>query len=231
MKFSKDDPLSRIKGETIKAHNALMDYFLMGSGRSLNLLLEKYRAQIVSEVYLKAPPTKRLQTLKNWSSRYHWQARIARQAENDNAIILDQRRQALEKIEAEFRERHMGEAEALAILADHARGDMGQLAGVRAQTDLAKHPQSALVKTITQHYTQTTRGTGEAAQAEIKARIALGLYDAQRALELILKHHGSFEKDNKRQNLNVDVDISNLTVDQLKRLAAGEDIAAILADE
>ena len=93
----------------------------------------------------------------------------------------------------------MSEAEALALLADQARGNMADFAGVRAQSDLSDNPKAALVKNITQHYTQTTRGTGDDRRAEIKARIVLGLYDAQRALELILKHHGAFEKDNKSE--------------------------------
>lgn len=226
MTFDKDNPLNRIKGETIKAHNALMDYFLMGAKRSLAKLHQKY-----TNTTLNTPPTLHIETLKIWSSRWSWQARIAQQAENDNAIILAQ----IEKENADkltnWQAQHMSEAEALAILALQARGNMGHLAGVRAQTDLAQHPQSALVKNITQHYTQTTRGTGEDTRAEIKARIALGLYDAQKALELILKHHGAFEKDNKRQTHNLNVDLSDLTDDQLKRLAAGEDIAAILANE
>jgi len=145
MTFDKDTPLSRIKGETQKAHNALMDYFLMpGGGRSLAKLHQKY-----IETTLNEPPSKNLRTLAGWSTRYHWQARIAQQAANDNAVLLDQRRQALEKIEAEFRERHMSEAEALSILAGQARGDTDNL--------------------------------------------------AQKALEMVLKHHGSFAADNKAE--------------------------------
>lgn len=216
MNFSEDTPLSRIKGETQKAHNALMDYFLMGAGRSLAKLHQKY-----TNTTLNKPPTLHIETLKIWSSRYHWQARIAQQAENENAIILERIERDNAVRLAEWQAQHMSEAEALATLAFQARGNMADFAGVRAQSDLSENPNAALVKNITQHYTQTTRGDGEGKQAEIKARIALGLYDAQRALELILKHHGSFAADNKRQNLNVDM--SSLTDDQLKRIAAGED--------
>lgn len=182
MNFDQDTPLSRIKGETIKAHNALMDYFLMGGGRSFNKLFDRWeRIQKSPEPYPKEPPTKRVQTLKDWSSRYHWQARIARQTEIDNAIALEQ-----------YRQQHMSEGEALAILAEQARGNMGHFADVRSQADLANHPKSALVKSIIQHYTQTTKGSGKAAKSEIKARITLSLYNAQEALKLILRHHGSF---------------------------------------
>ena len=230
MTFDQDAPLSRIPYETLKAHNALMDYFLMGAGRSFSKLFDQWqRIQNVPGSLPNDPPTKRFQTLKDWSAKYHWQARIAQQAENDDAIILEQRRQAQEQIIEQFRKRHMSEAEALALVADHARGNMADFAGVRAQSDLAENPQAALVKNITQHYTQTTRGTGEDKQAEIKARIALGLYDAQRALELILKHHGSFAADNKRQNLNIDM--SGLTESELQRIANGEDPLDVISPD
>ena len=35
MSFDQDTPLNRVANETIKANTALMDYWLMGAGRSL----------------------------------------------------------------------------------------------------------------------------------------------------------------------------------------------------
>ena len=52
--------------ETAKAIQACNDYLRMGPGRSLDKLCERY--QIATE----APPTKRLQTLKGWSSAFGW---------------------------------------------------------------------------------------------------------------------------------------------------------------
>lgn len=52
-----------------------------------------------------------------------------------------------------------------------------------------------------------------------------------KALELLAKHYGLFEKDNRTNVRNLNIDVSTLTDDQLKRLAAGEDILAILSDE
>ena len=222
MEFDRDTPLNRIANETIKAHAALMDYWLMGDGRSQAKLHRNYTKATPE------PPTLHIETIKKWSVRYHWQARIGRQIENDNAITLERRRQTLEQIEEQYRQRHMSEAEALALLADQARGNMADFAGIRAQSDLADNPKAALVKNIVQHYTQTTKGTGEDSEAEIKARIALGLYDAQKALELILKHHGAFAADNKHQNLNIDM--SDLTDEQLKRIADGEDPLNVISD-
>ncbi len=179
MIFNQDAPLSRIASESLKAHAALMDYFLMGGGRSLDKLRQRYgRDTAVNE-----PPTIHLRTLEKWSSpdRFNWQARIAQQKANDNEIAL-----------AEFRARHMSKEEIIARLSDQARGDMGEFAQVRSQDDLDGHPFSELVKTITQNYTQTQRGSGEDAQTEIKARIVLGLYDAQEALKWLGKYYGLF---------------------------------------
>ena len=222
MNFDKDTPLSRIKGETQKAHNALMDYFLTG------VSLEKLRQKYVKTT-LNAPPTIHLRTLQGWSARYHWQARIAQQAENDNAIILEKiEKESAAKL-AKWQAQHMGEAEALAHLADQARGDMGQLADVSSRTDLANHPQSALVKNITQHYTQTTGGIGEDNQAEIKTtRITLGLYDAQQALKLILMHHGAFEKDKKS---SVDIKLADSPLEKLSSLLNGIAARSAAADD
>ncbi|KKL53721.1 hypothetical protein LCGC14_1300080, partial [marine sediment metagenome] len=210
MDFDKDTPLNRVANETIKAHTALMDYWQIGAGRSLVNLCQIYTKPMPDP----EPPTVHIATLKVWSSRYHWQARIARQIENENAVTLERRRQTLEQIEEQYRQRHMSEAEALALLADQARGNMADFAGVRAQSDLADNPKAALVKNIVQHYTQTTKGTDEDSEAEIKARIALGLYDAQRALEMILKHHGSFEKDNKSE---LSIKLADSPLDKINR--------------
>lgn len=219
MSFDQDAPLGRIKNETQKAHDAFMDYFLMGGGRSLRKLAERYQNQwrIRDELGTKMPPTKDFNTLGNWSTRHHWQARIARQTEIDNEIALGQ-----------YRQRYMPKEEVLARLSDQARGDMGVFANVRSQADLEDNLYSALVKTITQHYTQTQRGEGEDARSEIKARITLGLYDAQEALKLLAKHYGLFQADNKRQNLNIDLD--SLTDDQLERIAAGEDVLSVIGN-
>lgn len=220
MNFDQDAPLNRIKNETQKSHDAFMDYFLMGAGRSLRKLIKRYQniEQLWDEHETLSPPTRHFTTLGNWATRRHWQARIARQTEIDNEIALEQ-----------YRQRHMSEPEALAILADQARGDMGKFANVRSQADLDNHPDSALVKNINQHYNQTDRGEGDRKLTELRARIALGLYDAQKAIELILRYHGSFAADNKRQNLNIDLD--KLTDNQLERIAAGEDAFSVISNQ
>lgn len=63
------EPLSINDGETKKANQALNDYYNMGEYRSLEKLFNTY---IKSD----KPVVTRLQTLKDWSSKFCWQNRI-----------------------------------------------------------------------------------------------------------------------------------------------------------
>ena len=204
MSFDQDTPLNRVANETIKAHTALLDYFLMGAGRSQEKLQQEY-----SKTTVPKPPSVHLRTLAGWSVRYHWQARIAQQNENDNALAL-----------AQYRERHMGGDEALALISDIARGDMGDFADVLSLADLAKLDKSPLVKKATFHHSSNEDGT-------ITGRLTIDLYDSQKALEMILKHHGSFEKDNVNQNINID--FASLSDEQLSRISKGESPMQVIA--
>lgn len=76
-----DSPFDRCRGETRRANDALYDYWLMGPGRSLRLLLDQYRQQTDDESATEKPPTVRFRTLGGWSSRYQWQARVDRAKE------------------------------------------------------------------------------------------------------------------------------------------------------
>lgn len=74
--------------ETPKAARAWADYLAMGPGRSLEALLNRYRSET-------APPTRRLASLKQWSSEYGWQRRLeeivareAREAEEQQAAYV-----------------------------------------------------------------------------------------------------------------------------------------------
>jgi hypothetical protein len=80
-KWNPLDPLAQVEGESVKANLALQDYALLGGGRSLRLLLERYAAQERGQAEGKAgaekPPTTRLATLEEWSAGHRWQARVA----------------------------------------------------------------------------------------------------------------------------------------------------------
>lgn len=94
----------RQKRERDRAVIACNDYLLMGPGRSLEKLWRQYREQKWHQTGTKpAPPTRRLRTLKEWSSRYDWQAR---------AKLYDakQERVKTEKVKAELAEMYTRQA-------------------------------------------------------------------------------------------------------------------------
>jgi len=173
--FDPDAPLNRIKEESKKAHSAFMDYFLMGGGRSLRKLGDKYVKQASSDYQAKEPPTKKQNTLMAWSLRNHWQARIAQQTLIDNEMALEQ-----------YRQRHMSPAEVIARLSDMGRADMAEFADVRSPAGLEKKLNSHVVKRITVQARQHKDGT-------VTAKTTIELHDAQGALEKLARHLGLFE--------------------------------------
>lgn len=78
----------------MRANQALRDYALMGPGRSIAKLLNRYGNSNASI------PTKRLQTLYEWSSNFKWQDRVARweylQALEDERQWAERRRKLRE---------------------------------------------------------------------------------------------------------------------------------------
>jgi phage terminase small subunit len=56
-------------------------------------------------------------------------------------------------------------------------------------------------------------------------------YDSQSALNLLAKHHGLLTDRIEQQSVNLDIDLNDLTDDQLKRLANGESLASIFMDK
>lgn len=105
--------LDRLPGETPKAFQALTDYCLLGPGRSLAKLLDRYRHQSDPEPSPETPPTLRLRTLKAWSIRWRWQARVAAfdqaQQEKDLAAWVDRQR-ALREREWDYAQRLLARA-------------------------------------------------------------------------------------------------------------------------
>lgn len=208
MTFDFDAPLKRIDGESRKANEALMDYWLMGGGRSLDKLAALYTS--TTNPLLKEPPTKKINTLKTWSQKLHWQARIARQKEIDDEIALEQ-----------YRQRHMSPAEVLALLADIGRSDMADFADVRQPADLKDKLNSHVVKKITVNARRNKDGT-------ITARTVIELHDSLAALEKIGKHHKLFVDRSEvtgKDGGPVEVkrtpaDFENLTDDELKQYIA-----------
>jgi hypothetical protein len=174
-----------------------MDYFLMGAGRSFTKLFGQWeRIKEDTKPYPKEPPTRRFQTLKDWSSKFNWQARISRQSEIDNEIAIEQ-----------YRQRYMSEAEVMARLADMGRADMADFSDVRQPEDLKNIKQSPLVKKLI----ITERKSGD--DTEI-TKTTIELHNAQKALELLGKDFGRF-----KDRLDITTGDQPFTIDDLAQAA------------
>lgn len=108
--YDESSPLDRFRGESKRAHVALLDYVQMGGGRSLRVLLEHYRQQKAAG---KTPPCDRWFTISCWSRTHKWVER---------AELADRmRRQADERQwadrRAEIRETDFADARRLRALA------------------------------------------------------------------------------------------------------------------
>ena len=69
--------------ETGRAAKAFDDYAKLGDGRSLEKLLNAYRND-------PAAPTRQIATLKRWSTRFGWQARLVEMVEAERAALVRQ---------------------------------------------------------------------------------------------------------------------------------------------
>jgi hypothetical protein len=99
--WDRADPLTRARGESARANQALCDYARMGEGRSLRKLHQRYILQSSNNPLTGIrPPTTSLATLGTWSMRFDWPARADR---ND--------RLAAQEAEAAWRERREEERE------------------------------------------------------------------------------------------------------------------------
>lgn len=109
--------------ETPKAREAWADYLALGPDRSLDKLLRLY--QVRAQSGAKPPPTVRLNSLKQWSARYGWQAHLKeiadREAAEAEAREAAYRRQVLESGYALAHER----VALLNRLADKIARDLG----------------------------------------------------------------------------------------------------------
>ena len=121
------------------------------------------------------------------------------------------------EIEARLTEITMSANEVLARLAEQARGSLGDFTGVHLMDDLKNHSKAHLIKHLT-----TDVYEDKAGKLHYKTRFEL--HDAQAALVHIGKVHGLF----KETTTNLNLDLSQLTNEQLQRIAAGEDPASVL---
>lgn len=121
-----------------------------------------------------------------------------------------------DEIQAHVAEIQMDADEVLRRLAEHARANIGEyinvLPGGQAIINLEKAKKAGALHLIKR--LKVTRAGPE-----------IELYDQQAALNLIGKHLGLF----KDATTNFNIDMSQLTVEQLERIAKGEDVYHVLA--
>jgi len=117
-----------------------------------------------------------------------------------------------ERIRQRFQESAMSADEVLARLAEQARGVPSEYVGADGGVNI-----SAIVEDGNAHLIKKIKDTHHGREYEF--------YDSQSALALIGKHHALFTK--RTENFNVD--LTQLTDEQLERLANGEDIYSVLS--
>jgi len=98
--YNPTEPLALHDRETKKSNKALNDYYLMGEYRSLEKLFNLYAKS-------DNPTVTRLQTLKDWSSKYRWQNRIRDYDAMVNQTALLSRQEALIKFTQQYEDKAM----------------------------------------------------------------------------------------------------------------------------
>lgn len=98
--WDRENPLGLAEGETAKANQALNDYALLGSGRSISKLAQKY----TESTRAGGAPTTNFRVLKRWSGAFKWQDRVgaydAQLAERDR-LAYEQKWSARREAERE----------------------------------------------------------------------------------------------------------------------------------
>jgi phage terminase small subunit len=121
------------------------------------------------------------------------------------------------RIEERLKTAAMSADEVLSRLSRQARGDMANFINLElrgGKLDLEKAEKLGLLHLI-KKVSWTKQGT------------TIELYDAQSALEKLARVHGLFTE----RRINFDIDLENCTVEQLARLAAGENPLNVLQSE
>ena len=105
----------------------------------------------------------------------------------------------------------------LYLFPSHDRGEHTKYISDSGNVDL-----SELLKDDKGHLIKGIKDTKYGKQIEF--------YDSQSALALIARHHGLLVDKVEKRSTNFEIDLSDLSDEQLKRLAAGEDLASVLAE-
>ena len=98
------------------------------------------------------------------------------------------------EIERRLEEVHMGADEALKLMSDIARGDIGDFVNDFGGVDILRAREAGKTRLIKKIKTKTTTINGKDEDKEI-VQEEIELYDSQTALRDILKIHGKFKDD------------------------------------
>lgn len=174
-----DDPLGRIEREEIKHSIALRDYASLGDNPTLPKLAAEYQSR-TDDV-----PTRQLSTLKRWSTKFHWQARVAahkaikhEEREAEREAERSKRRQQLEDADWNDGERLRVIARSLiAKFADKANDKMKKAKWDDLDVTLAQVKEllkvaSELQRLSTNEPTSNINLTGAALDAAIERELA-----------------------------------------------------------
>ena len=112
--FDPEDPLARAPGESLRANAAFRDYALMGPGRSLRKLQERYKGVqrgAKEGTGERLPPSVRLSRLSEWSVDHHWQERVLayeRRLDREEEELWRERRKKLRSTEWDASDKLLG---------------------------------------------------------------------------------------------------------------------------
>lgn len=197
---------SKQKGESRKAVLACNDYLRMGRGRSIADLWRKY-----TEVHNDTHPTRSYNTLRQWSSRYNWDER----ASEYDALLEQQKNERRQQVMESGFALDFERTDELKKLAHFLIGQIYEQGedGVHHNVWLPD------VKQI---------GSGKNAErVDIERFNAAILTELRGILDDLAKETGGRIRNIKASLLNLDV--TELTDGQLKRIADGEDPLVVLA--
>ncbi|MEE8176488.1 MAG: hypothetical protein V3T65_00660 [Acidobacteriota bacterium] len=170
------DPLRRSGVESVRANAAFRDYVAMGEGRSLEKLLAAYIHRASTEQL----PSLKLNTLKKWSQRHAWQARLAAWEATQHAIEEDRwskRREELRlddfALGAKLRDMVLDFLEVLPLVIEGRRIKAGERIIVDPQTR-EKIREIGYVQYVRMNATPAQLGQAARAASELQ-RLAAGM--------------------------------------------------------
>lgn len=163
--------------ESDVAHAAMIDYFRLGPGRSLDKLHRMYTGEsagIYQENKSLEPPTRSISTLKKWSMNHEWQDRLGDWEYNEQ--LLD---------EAEWRKRKKETREADYLLATELRQTaMGILRHTSQFVKRTESVQPGTPTVVDEDGKVVTEGTPDRVVITIKLKMTQAIQAARAASQI-----------------------------------------------